>query len=80
MVCRTANVTSPAVATSISATTWPLLLLALIVVLGMSGGVGLALSGAACASAAASQSLAGASRAFEWKITVVKWGNESWTP
>jgi hypothetical protein len=46
----------------------------------MSGGVGLVLSGAACASAAASQSLAGASRAFEWKITGVKWGNESWTP
>lgn len=80
MVCRTANVTSPAVATSITATTWPLLLLALIVVLGMSGGVGLVLSGAACASAAASQSLAGASRAFELKIMGVKWGNESWTP
>ena len=42
--------------------------------------VGLVLSGAACASAAASQSLAGASRAFELKIMGVKWGNESWTP
>jgi hypothetical protein len=37
-VCRTANVTSPAAATSISATTWLLLLLALIVGLGMAGG------------------------------------------
>jgi hypothetical protein len=46
----------------------------------MAGGVGLVLSGAACASAAASQSLAGASRAFELKIMGVKWGNESWTP
>ena len=60
MVCRIANVTNPAAATSISATTWPLLLLALIVVLGMAGGVGLVLSGAAYSSAAASQSLAGA--------------------
>ncbi len=80
MVCRTANFTNPAAATSISATTWQLLLLALIVVLGMAGGVGLVLSGAACSSAAASQSLAGAPRAFGWKITGVKWGNESWTP
>ena len=81
MVCRTANVTNPAAATSIFATTWPLLLLALIVVLGMAGGLGLVLSGAACSSAAASQSLAGAApRAFGWKITGVKWGNESWTP
>ena len=80
MVCRTANVTNPAAATSISATTWPLLLLALIVVLGMAGGVELVLSGAACSSAAASQSLAGASRASGWIIAGVKWGNESWTP
>jgi hypothetical protein len=79
MVCRTANVTSPAAVTSISATTWQLLLLALIVMLGMAGGVELVLSGAACSSAAASQSLASASRAFGWKITGVKWGNESWT-
>jgi hypothetical protein len=76
------NVTYPAAATSISAITWQLLLLALIVVLGMAGGVGLGLvlSGAACSSAEASQSLAGAPRAFGWKITGVKWGNESWTP
>jgi hypothetical protein len=53
-------------------------------VLGMAGGVGLGLvlSGAACSSADASQSLAGAPRAFWWKITGVKcqWGNKSWTP
>jgi hypothetical protein len=77
MVCQTANVTNPAAATSISATTWQLLLLALIVVLGMAGGVGLVLSGTACSSAAASQSLAGAPRAFGWKNTGVKWGNQS---
>jgi hypothetical protein len=37
-------------------------------------------SGGTFSSAAASQSLAGASRAFGWKITGMKWGNESWTP
>jgi hypothetical protein len=62
MDCWTANVTNPAVATSISATTWPILLLALIMVLGVAGGVGLVLSGAACSSAAASQVVG---RAFE---------------
>jgi hypothetical protein len=47
-------------------------------VLGMTGGFGLIISGSG-APAAAPQLLACLSRATDWILTGVKWGDESWT-